>query len=191
MSKRLPPSTGSTHEARGFTAAVAALGVVFGDIGTSPLYALRMCLSALPGGSVDAGAILGVLSLVFWSITVVITIKYLVYILRADLNGEGGVLALMVLSLGGRTPTQAGGLWLALGIGGAALLYGDGMITPAISVLSGELLPSDGQVEYLRPSGWVTMAAGSGLTPDEVRCGLVGVCHWLVRDALLLGVGSP
>ena len=136
MSKQLPSSTGSAHEARGFTAAIAALGVVFGDIGTSPLYALRMCLSALPGGSVDAGAILGVLSLVFWSITVVITIKYLVYILRADLNGEGGVLALMVLSLGGRTPTQVGGLWMALGIGGAALLYGDGMITPAISVLS-------------------------------------------------------
>ena len=120
----------------GVGAAIAALGVVFGDIGTSPLYAFRMCISAIPGGNVETNTILGVLSLVFWSITVVITIKYLLYILRADLNGEGGVLALMVLSLGGRAPLQVGGLWMALGIAGGALLYGDGMITPAISVLS-------------------------------------------------------
>lgn len=136
MSKPVNPPTESANGSHGFATAIAALGVVFGDIGTSPLYAFRMCLSALPDDSVDSAAVLGILSLVFWSITVVITIKYLVYILRADLNGEGGVLALMVLSLGGRTPAQVGGMWMALGIAGAALLYGDGMITPAISVLS-------------------------------------------------------
>ena len=115
---------------------LTALGVVFGDIGTSPLYAFRLCFSEGSGIAPHPENIMGILSLVFWAITIVITIKYLLYILLADFNGEGGVLALMALGLGGRIPQQTGGLLVAMGLAGAALLYGDGMITPAISVLS-------------------------------------------------------
>jgi KUP system potassium uptake protein len=114
---------------------LGALGVVYGDIGTSPLYALRECFHPGHGLSATAPNVLGLLSLIFWSLTIVITAKYLVYVLRADNRGEGGVLALMALALGsskGRVPA-----WGVIGLGlfGAALLYGDGMITPAISIL--------------------------------------------------------
>ena len=115
---------------------MTALGVVFGDIGTSPLYAFRMCFSEHSGISPSPENVLGVMSLVFWTLTIIITVKYLLYILLADLNGEGGVLALMALSLNGKVPQQTGGFIVFLGLAGAALLYGDGMITPAISVLS-------------------------------------------------------
>jgi KUP system potassium uptake protein len=119
--------------------ALGALGVVYGDIGTSPLYAIKECVTLPHGVGSSAENVLGILSLVFWSLTFVVTIKYLVYVLRADNNGEGGVLALMALvapEQKGATPTR-GRAWLVfLGLIGAALLYGDGMITPAISVLS-------------------------------------------------------
>ena len=116
---------------------VAALGVVYGDIGTSPLYALKECFSHASGLSVTPANIEGVLSLICWSLILVISIKYLVFILRADNNGEGGILALTALV----TPMRASAAGrrafiIALGLFGAALLYGDGMITPAISVLS-------------------------------------------------------
>ncbi len=116
---------------------LGALGVVYGDIGTSPLYALRECFHGPHAFPVTRGNVLGALSLVFWSLMVVISVKYLVLILRADNRGEGGVLALMALLLprrrgAGKVPR----LPIALGLFGAALLYGDGMITPAISVLS-------------------------------------------------------
>ncbi len=116
---------------------LTALGVVYGDIGTSPLYALRECFHGPHSVAVTPANILGVLSLIFWSLIIVITIKYLVFILRADNHGEGGILALTALV----TPVRAsaeGSRWLLimLGLFGAALLYGDGMITPAISVLS-------------------------------------------------------
>jgi KUP system potassium uptake protein len=114
---------------------LGALGVVYGDIGTSPLYAIRECFHPSHGLPVTPANVLGLLSLIFWSLTVVITLKYLVYVLRADNRGEGGVLALMALALAsskGKVPA-----WLLIGLGlfGAALLYGDGMITPAISIL--------------------------------------------------------
>ena len=114
---------------------LAALGVVYGDIGTSPLYAVRECFYSDYGVAATAANVLGVLSLVFWSLILVISVKYLVFVLRADHYGEGGILALMELvrrPLRGRTRTTV----MALGLFGAALLYGDGMITPAISVLS-------------------------------------------------------
>ncbi|MDH4146499.1 MAG: KUP/HAK/KT family potassium transporter, partial [Acidimicrobiia bacterium] len=116
-------------------AALGALGVVYGDVGTSPLYAVR---ETFHGGHVAAteANVLGVLSLVLWSLVLVITVKYLRYVMRADNGGEGGILALFSLVdrgvLGSRTALGV----LALGLFGTALLYGDGMITPAISVLS-------------------------------------------------------
>ena len=117
--------------------ALGALGVVYGDIGTSPLYAFRESLGEQYGLVPTPGNVLGILSLIFWSLIVVITIKYVTLVTRADNHGEGGILALTSLV----TPLQVkrgGGRWLLviLGLFGASLLYGDGMITPAISVLS-------------------------------------------------------
>lgn len=116
---------------------LAALGVVYGDIGTSPLYALKECFNGSYALDLSRANILGVLSLVFWSMTVVISAKYVTLILRADNRGEGGVLALMALATRGMQGGR-GGRWLLtlLGMLGAALFMGDGIITPAISVLS-------------------------------------------------------
>jgi KUP system potassium uptake protein len=116
---------------------IAALGVVYGDIGTSPLYALRECFFSPHGISVTPAHVYGVLSLIFWSLTITISLKYVAYVLRADNHGEGGVLALMSLVIEKSSAKgRAQGLAVFLGVLGAALLYGDGMITPAISVLS-------------------------------------------------------
>jgi KUP system potassium uptake protein len=118
--------------------AFGALGVVYGDIGTSPLYAVKECVTQPHGVAPTAANVLGLTSLIFWSLTFVVTIKYLWFVMRADNEGEGGVLALMALVA--RRRTAPGGKWTArlvlLGLFGAALLYGDGVITPAISVLS-------------------------------------------------------
>ncbi len=113
--------------------AVGALGVVYGDIGTSPLYALRECFFGSHSVRPTELNVMGVMSLIFWSLIVVISIKYLVFVMRADNRGEGGILALMSLI---RTRATKRWVLIALGLFGAALLYGDGMITPAISVLS-------------------------------------------------------
>ena len=119
------------------TLALAALGVVFGDIGTSPLYALHVCFTAESGLAATDANVLGVLSLVLWSLIVVISIKYVVFVMRADLHGEGGILALMSLAtIRGAQSATVRKVLVMLGLFGAALLYGDGMITPAISVLS-------------------------------------------------------
>jgi KUP system potassium uptake protein len=118
-------------------AGLLALGVVFGDIGTSPLYALRGSFigsNAVPPTPMN---VLGVLSLILWSLVIVISIKYLLYVMRADNRGEGGILALLALLLPWRAMSKGDRrLLFILGIFGAALLYGDGIITPAISVLS-------------------------------------------------------
>src|SRR3954453_7589324 len=117
---------------------LAALGVVFGDIGTSPLYALHAVFS-VDGGVVRPGAttVYGVISLVFWAITLVVSVKYVTFILRADNEGEGGIMALIALLGSVRLRGRAARFTLVmLGIFGASLFYGDGMITPAISVLS-------------------------------------------------------
>lgn len=118
-----------------FKVTIAALGIVFGDIGTSPLYSLRVCFGGSHGLEVTDQNIDGVLSLIFWSLILVISIKYLLLILRADNNGEGGILALMALVLPNKKNRKYIVI-LTMGLFGAALLYGDGMITPAISVLS-------------------------------------------------------
>lgn len=115
--------------------AVAALGVVYGDIGTSPLYAFREALAPEHGVSTTPANVTGVLSLIIWSLLVIITIKYIFLVMRADNHGEGGILALASLLRSGSASRWR--LWLlVLGLFGTALLYGDGVITPAISVLS-------------------------------------------------------
>jgi KUP system potassium uptake protein len=129
-----PPATMDTRYL--LTLALSALGVVYGDIGTSPLYALRESFMPGHGAVPTPQSVLGILSLVVWSLVLVISIKYVVFILRADNRGEGGILALTSLI----TPAHAlrRGRWglIILGLFGTSLLYGDGMITPAISVLS-------------------------------------------------------
>jgi KUP system potassium uptake protein len=119
------------------TLSLAALGVVFGDIGTSPLYAIRECFHGEYGIAVTRDNILGVLSLMFWALIIIVSIKYLTFIFRADNRGEGGVIALTALIQSVTTsPSRRRLLLIALGIFAACLLYGDAMITPAISVLS-------------------------------------------------------
>jgi KUP system potassium uptake protein len=119
-----------------FVLSLGALGIVYGDIGTSLLYALRECFHGPHSIEATPANILGVLSLIFWSLIIVITIKYLVFVVRADNHGEGGILSLMALA----TPIKPSGrteqkILIIIGIFGAALLYGDGIITPAISIL--------------------------------------------------------
>jgi len=116
---------------------LAALGVVFGDIGTSPLYTLRECFSPEHGLPLNPANIMGIMSLVFWALIVTVSVKYVLFVMRADNKGEGGILSLLALATSSR-PDATGRLskLMALGLFGAALFYGDGMITPAISVLS-------------------------------------------------------
>lgn len=117
---------------------IAALGIVFGDIGTSPLYAFRECFSGSHGAPISNSNLIGAASLIVWSLILVVSVKYLYVILRLDNKGEGGILALSTLirgalkRLGGRDPRRI----LLLGLAGSALIYADGMLTPAISVLS-------------------------------------------------------
>jgi KUP system potassium uptake protein len=116
---------------------LAALGIVYGDIGTSPLYAMKEAFGGVGALPVTPSAVMGVLSLIFWSLITVVTLKYVVVMLRADNRGEGGIMALMaLLAVSGRTPAAAKSALLLVGLFGAALFYGDAAITPAISVLS-------------------------------------------------------
>jgi KUP system potassium uptake protein len=116
-------------------AALAALGIVYGDIGTSPLYALKQAASA--GGTLSSATVIGIVSLILWTLILVVSLKYAILIMRADNHGEGGIVALLALLDVRRAPPKS---WraslLIVGLIGAALLYGDGVITPAISVLS-------------------------------------------------------
>ena len=116
--------------------ALGALGVVYGDIGTSPLYAFKECFFGPHSFPVTTSNVLGILSLIFWSLNFVVTFKYLSMVMRADNRGEGGILALLALVRPSGPLTRTGRLLIATGLFGSALLYGDGIITPAISVLS-------------------------------------------------------
>jgi len=133
---------------------LAALGVVYGDIGTSPLYALKECFTGAHSIPLTNDNVLGVLSLIFWSLNFIVSFKYILCVMKADNRGEGGILALLALI----RPRQEGhSRWVlvTLGLFGAALLYGDGVITPAISVL--------GAVEGLKvlPRRWITWSGSS------------------------------
>jgi KUP system potassium uptake protein len=127
---KLPPSGRALA-----TLALGAVGVVYGDIGTSPLYALKECFTGPHGFPVTRENVLGILSLIFWSLNFVVTFKYLSMVMRADNRGEGGILALLALARPSGRLTGAGSLLVTVGLFGSALLYGDGIITPAISVL--------------------------------------------------------
>src|SRR5215469_3268023 len=132
-------------------AALAALGIVYGDLGTSPLYTVTAILDSA-GGKVSPDIALGILSLIFWALIITVSIKYCLFVMRADNHGEGGILALMSLVAGhgyGRAPTL-----VMMGLFGAALIYGDGIITPAISVLSaleGVNVATSGLKPYVMP----------------------------------------
>lgn len=130
-------NTNSSSKYNIITLTIGALGVVFGDIGTSPLYALRECFLGSHAFSITVINILGAVSLIFWSLILIISIKYIIFVMRADNHGEGGILALMTLvTRSKKSSRKFHQFFILLGIFGAALLYGDSIITPAISVLS-------------------------------------------------------
>jgi KUP system potassium uptake protein len=145
--------------------ALGALGVVFGDIGTSPLYTLKTALS-WAGGSANASVALAILSLIIWTLVIIASVKYVTVVMRADNDGEGGILALMSL-LNAKSGERAG--VIVIGILGAALLYGDGAITPAISVLSaieGIKAPVPAIAPYVLPLAVVALVGVFALQPQ-------------------------
>src|SRR6202047_2359577 len=149
------------HPARsGRWAMLSALGVVFGDLGTSPLYSLQTVVQAT-GGQFTSHSALGVLSLIVWTLIVTISIKYCLFVMRADNRGEGGILALMSL-IGANGFTPGFKLLTGMGLLGAALIYGDGVITPAISVLSaleGVNVVTESLKPYVMPMAVVILLA--------------------------------
>lgn len=139
---------------------IGAAGIVYGDIGTSPLYALKEIFSPHYGVGLSQASVLGILSLIFWSLTLVVTVKYVMFILRADNGGEGGIMALTALAQRAAADyPRLRTLLIMLGLFGAALFYGDSMLTPAVSVLSA--------------------VEGVGLVVD-------GIDHWVVPVALVI-----
>jgi KUP system potassium uptake protein len=147
-----PPQAHAAHGAF-WLSALGSVGVVFGDIGTSPLYAFRLALQQAAGDGVRPEAVMGVVSLALWALILVVTVKYVIFLMRADNKGEGGVLSLMALAqraLGRRTMAL-----FIFGVIGAALFYGDSVITPAISVLSAmeglKTVPALANVDSLSP----------------------------------------
>jgi len=180
---------------------VGALGVVFGDIGTSPIYAFRESLRA--AGTVESQAtVLGILSLVFWAVVLVVALKYVVFVMRADNQGEGGTMALISLALPAAGRLRA--VLLAIGLGGASLFFGDAMITPAISVLSAieglqiatpvfrpYVVPLAAAVLVVlfaiqsRGSGRVGRLFGPVMAAWFVVIGVAGITHVSTRPAVL------
>ncbi|HEX7885546.1 MAG TPA: potassium transporter Kup [Phenylobacterium sp.] len=189
------PPLDRTARRRFWGLALGSIGVVFGDIGTSPLYAFREALGQ--AGGVTPAAVMGVVSLAFWALIIVVTVKYVLFLMRADNNGEGGVLSLAALAeaaVGRRT-----GLIFVLGVAGAALFYGDAIITPAISVLSAiEGLRSVPALKAHVTDGIVIAASIgilAGLFMVQSR-GTAGVGRWfgpicVVWFLAIAGVGAP
>ncbi len=186
MSVSIPPTDGAATEADEHGAqphgplpllALGALGVVYGDIGTSPLYALRECFLGEHDLAIDAANVLGILSLIFWSLVMVISVKYLTFVMRADNHGEGGILALLSLTRAGRTDRNGPRpqyMLLLAGLFAASLLYGEGVITPAISVLSaveGLAVATDAFDPFILP---ITIAILIGLFAVQYR-GTAGI----------------
>jgi KUP system potassium uptake protein len=135
-------------------ALLGVLGVVYGDIGTSPLYAFKASLDHFRSGGVASGEVLGILSLIFWSLVLIVTVKYVLLVMRADNHGEGGILALMALAQRVSRGRHTRNILALVGIVGACLFFGDGVITPAISVLSaveGLEISTPGLAEFVLP----------------------------------------
>lgn len=154
---------GVYHHAPAPALVLAAVGVVFGDIGTSPLYALKECFSAEHGIPYSTDAVLGILSMIFWALLMVVTVKYVIFVLRADNDGEGGVLSLMALALrSSKSERWQYRFLLMLGALGACMLLGESVITPAISVLSaveGLEVVNPGMKRYVIPITLVIIIA--------------------------------
>ncbi len=187
---------------------LAVLGVVFGDIGTSPLYAFRVCFDLAANLEVSRANVLGLLSLIVWALLLVISLKYVTIMLRADNRGEGGVLALLVLVLSGRTALPRG-LVLLLGLAGLALFFADGAITPAISVLSaveGLAIANPGFGRAVLPVAVLILVVLFSLQRDGtgalgrlfgpvtviwfLALGVLGV-SWIVREPAVLAAVDP
>ncbi|MBY0429471.1 MAG: KUP/HAK/KT family potassium transporter, partial [Alphaproteobacteria bacterium] len=132
----MPHSNTGHKNSRKLTLMIGALGVVFGDIGTSPLYAVQAAFSKTTGLLPTPDNILGILSLIFWLLIVIVSFKYVLFIMRADNKGEGGILSLQALALRSTNKFSLRRFIVILGIMGAGLFFGDIIITPAISVLS-------------------------------------------------------
>ncbi len=215
MSAPEPAPATATHGSRSGlgVAALGALGVVYGDIGTSPLYAIKECLAyphsphAVPA---TPDNVLGVLSLIFWALVLIICLKYLVFVLRADNHGEGGILALAALVTGER---DARGRRLAiatlLGLFGAGLLFGDGLLTPAISVLGameGLSEQNAALTDWIVPitiailvglflvqrhgTGRIGVAFGPVILVWFVALGAIGL-GWIITEPAVLGAVDP
>ena len=152
-----PPLAAQVEGRTTVTTALAALGIVYGDLGTSPLYTYQAIVGTV-GGHPSATAAIGLLSLVVWALIITVSVKYCVFVMRADNHGEGGILALMSLvtsRIAGRTM-----ILTLMGLFGAALLYGDGVITPAISVLSaleGINVATDAFKPYVLPAALLVL----------------------------------
>jgi len=190
--------------------ALGAIGVVFGDIGTSPLYTMQEVFSEKYGLHVSNASVLGVLSLIFWALILVVTLKYVTFIMRADNKGEGGIMALMALAQrSARGEPRLRWIIAVLGIFGAALFYGDGVITPAMSVLSaveGLKVAEPSLVRWVVPISVAILlllffvqrrgTAGIGAVFGPVMCvwfaalALLGVYH-IVREPQVLAALSP
>jgi KUP system potassium uptake protein len=188
---------------------LAVLGVVYGDIGTSPLYAIRASIGHFGNVPVSFVEVMGILSLIFWSLILVVTIKYVTLIMRADNRGEGGILALMVLAQRVSAGTRLRGALGFIGITGACLFFGDGLITPAISVLSaveGLEVSAPGLKQYVLPisvavivalfalqrrgTGSVGRIFGPVMTVWFLLLGLLGLVEVVQQPFVLLAV-SP
>src|SRR3954469_19260181 len=180
----------------GWKLAIGALGVVYGDIGTSPLYTFRECFHHATGIPVDEVSVFGVLSLVFWTVMIIVSGKYALLILRLDNQGQGGLLALIALALQRARNMGRRKLLFTLGMIGAALFIGDGMITPAISVLSaveGLAIAEPSLSHYVVP---ITLVIVIGLFLVQSRgTGSVGnlfgpiMCLWFLTLAVLGIIG--
>ncbi|HEX4573126.1 MAG TPA: KUP/HAK/KT family potassium transporter, partial [Dongiaceae bacterium] len=203
-----PSRTLHGDEARTHNLMLGALGVVFGDIGTSPLYTMQICMSET--GDVTHAGVMGILSLIVWSLIIVVTMKYVFVVMQADNRGEGGILALTALALRGvKKDARFAALVLGAGMAGAALFYGDGVITPAISVLSaveGLKVVTPGLEEWILPLTVAllvglfafqrhgTSAVGSYFGPITAfwfACLAIAGLHEIVRQPQILEALNP
>ena len=176
---------------------LGALGVVYGDIGTSPLYTMKECFLPEHDLAVNQANVLGILSLVFWSLTLLVAVKYLTFVMRADNHGEGGILSLLALlrPKHGERPPVGLALCTLFALIGAALLYGDGMITPALSVLSaieGLELTTDKLHQFILPlTVVVLLLLFSAQKRGTAKVGLIFGPTMLVWFVTLVGIGLP